>query len=235
MNQKVLIQRRERMHALVEGALLTDIAIVFLLMRAYLPVLIVRPTLLAMATVPIVVLLYRRGVKTTILACIAAYILFSALVGPFLALAVMHITIAGVLLGLGRKAGLPMWLNLLWSGPVFALLDVVLPTVLSVIVFRYPVHDLVQSAKNFIRLMLNFTEFVLKGLQAPSSVVHDVQGWEQPLVTHWQFPWLGAAVVFGGYGTLLLVALVVDIVLRGVPEYALARQGKMQGGEVAAQ
>jgi len=225
MNQDALLRRREHTHALVEGALLTDIAIVFLLMRAYLPVLIVRPTLLAIATVPIVVLVYRRGVKTTIVACIAAYVLFAALVGPLLAIAVMHITIAGVLLGLGRRAGLPAWLNLLWAGPLYGLLDVVLPTVITVIIFRYPVHYLVDSAKNAIRLSLRFVEWLLTQVHVSRAVVHDVHGWQQPLVTHWQIPWLVLTLIFAGYGTLILITLVVEIVLSRVPEDTLERQG----------
>lgn len=224
MDRNVLLERSEHIHGLVEGALLTDIAIVFLLMRAYLPVLILRPTLLAMATVPIVVLVYRRGVKTTILACIAAFILFSALVGPLLGYAVVHITLAGILLGMGRRAGIPNWLNFLWTGPLFAIFDVVVPTIVSVIVFRYPIHDLIQSAKNFIRLLINVTEFLLKAIQAPASAVHTVQGWEQPLLVHWEWLWLGVAILFGGYGTILLIVIVVDIVLRGIPSYVLSTQ-----------
>ena len=71
MNQETLLKRRDRTHAIVEGALLGDIAIVFLLMRAYLPILVLRPLIAAVATVPFVMLTQRRGLKMAVLAVLA--------------------------------------------------------------------------------------------------------------------------------------------------------------------
>src|SRR5438270_4543892 len=120
MDQETLLARRDRTHAIVEGALLGDIAIVFLLMRVYLPVPIVRTILRTFAAVPMVMLMQRRGIKLTILASIASYVLFSALVGPILALAAIDVAVSGILLGIGRKAGLSMAVNTLWTGVAYA-------------------------------------------------------------------------------------------------------------------
>src|SRR5207248_9085073 len=149
MNEEMLLQRRDRTHAIVEGALLGDIAIVFLLMRAYLPVPIVRQLMWTVATVPFVMLTQRRGVKITVLAGVASYLLFSALVGPILALSAINIAVAGILIGIGRRMGLGAGTNTLATGPVFSILDLVIPTILSVIIFRYPVKQLVDTARHF--------------------------------------------------------------------------------------
>jgi hypothetical protein len=223
MNAEILRRRRDRTHAIVEGALLGDIAIVFLLMRAFLPVPVVRTLIWTIAAVPFVMLTQRRGVKMTVLAAIASYILFSALVGPILAIAVPNIALAGILIGLGRKAGLGAGWNTLWTGPVYAVLDLVLPTIASVIVFRYPVKELIKSAKNFIDLVFRFLTYMLDRVQAPPSFVHEVHGWEAPAANHWQLVWVATMVLYGLL-TMYLVALVADMVLNQIPEQTLSRQ-----------
>lgn len=223
MNQNALLERRDRTHALVEGALLTDIAIVFLLMRAYLPVLFVRPILLAIATVPIVMLVQRRGVKITILAAIAAFLLFSALVGPLLAFAMINASVAGILIGIGRNVGLHAAINTIFTGIVFAVVDLLIPTVAGVIIFRYPIHDLVKSAQNFVAATFRLLQFVLTRLHAPHALVHQFQLWEKPVLQHWQLAWLGLIVV-DGITTMYLAVLVAEIVLNRMPDYALVRQ-----------
>ncbi|HLJ65723.1 MAG TPA: hypothetical protein VKX16_00005, partial [Chloroflexota bacterium] len=62
MTDETQIRRRSRTHAIVEGALLGDVMLVFLLMRVYLPVPVVRTLLRSVAAVPLVMLTQRRGV-----------------------------------------------------------------------------------------------------------------------------------------------------------------------------
>ena len=223
MDQQTLLARRDRTHAIVEGALLGDIAIVFLLMRAYLPVPIVRQLMWTVATVPFVMLTQRRGVKISMLAAVASYLLFSALVGPILALSAIHIAVAGILIGIGRRVGLGAGVNTLASGPVFSILDLVIPTILGVIIFRYPVKQLVDTARHFVRLLFDALVAVLQKLPAPTSVVHEVRGWEGPAVEHWQIIWLIVMILYGTL-TIYLVALVSYMVLNQIPEQTLARQ-----------
>jgi len=223
MAEETLERRRDRIHAIVEGALLGDIAIVFLLMRAFLPVLFLRPILLALAAVSFVMLLQRRGVRMTILASIAAYILFSALVGPILAIKAIDTAVAAVLIGLGRKAGLGAALNTLWTGPVYALFDLIIPTVAGIIIFRYPVKDLIKSAQNFVHLVFNALRFVLDGFHASPSVLHQVRSWEAVGVSHWQYGWLGTMVLYG-WLNMYLVAIVAEMVLKQIPVQTLVRQ-----------
>jgi hypothetical protein len=175
VNDAALGRRRSRTHAIVEGALLGDISIVFLLMRAYLPILFVRPLFAAVATVPIVLLLQRRGAKMTILAGIASYILFSALVGPLLGIAVINVLVAGCLIGLGRRLGFGAVLNTLLMGPIFAVLDIIVPTLISIFVFRLPTKQLIKSAQNGVSIIFRFVRFLV-GEHGPvpslGSIVH---------------------------------------------------------------
>ena len=223
MNDDLLLARRDRTHALVEGALLTDIAIVFLLMRAYLPILFIRPVLLAFATVPIIMLVQRRGIKITILAGVAAYLLFSALVGPLLAFAVINASIAGIFVGLGRKIRLHPVVNTIVAGAMFALFALVIPQIVAVFVFRYPVHDIVKSAQNFVGVSFRFFRYLATRVHAPHEVIHQLQVWQKPVQTHWQFAWLGL-VILSGITSVYLSVLVAEIVLNRVPGYTLARQ-----------
>ena len=223
MNREVLLERRDRTHALVEGALLTDIAIVFLLMRAYLPVLFVRPVLLAIATVPIVMLMQRRGFKITVLAGIAAYILFSALVGPLLAFAAINAVIAGIFVGFGRQIRLNPVINTFVAGFLYAVFDLILPQIIGVIVFRYPIHDLIKSAQNFVAESFKFLEWLATRFHVSPAVIHQLQVWEKPVEQHWQWAWFGLW-VFNGITTMYLAVLVVEITLNRVPRYTLQRQ-----------
>jgi hypothetical protein len=218
-----LTRRRTRTHAIVEGALLGDIAIVFLLMRVYLPVPVVRTLLRTLAAVPFVMLVQRRGIKLTILASVASYILFSALVGPILALTAIDIAVSGILVGVGRNRGLGVGLNTLWTGVVYAVLDLIIPTIASVFIFQYPISKLVETARHFVRLMFNGLIYVLQAIGAPQSVLHEVKGWENPAVNHWQIVWV-AVMILIGILNMYLVALVSEMVLKQVPEGTLTRQ-----------
>ena len=218
-----LLRRRDKTHAIVEGALLGDIAIVFLLMRVYLPVPVVRTLLRTLAAVPFVMLVQRRGLKLTILASIASYILFSALVGPILALTAIDIAVSGVLVGVGRERGLGVGLNTLWTGVAYAVLDLMIPTILSVFIFQYPISKLVETARHFVKLMFKGLLYVLQVIGAPQSVLRDVRGWEGPAVDHWQFVWVGVMILVGILN-MYLVALVSEMVLKQVPPDLLERQ-----------
>lgn len=223
VNEQAILQRRNRTHAIVEAALLADIAIVFLLMRVFMPIPPLRSIIRAVATVPFVMLTQRRGLKIAILAAIASYVLFTALVGPLLALAAVDIAVAGVLLGIGRRLGAGPVVNALWTGPVYAFLDVILPTVATIVLFRYPVKDLIGSAHHFVQLVFNFTFWVMSGLSASPSTIHQVKSWEAPAVEHWQVAWIAVSVLYG-YLVIYLAVLISEIVLRQMPPEALEVQ-----------
>jgi Predicted membrane protein (DUF2232) len=223
MNQEHLARRRDRTHAIVEGALLGDIAIVFLLMRVYLPLPIVRTLIRVIATVPFVMLTQRRGVKLAVLAAIASYVLFSALVGPILGLTAIDIALAGILLGIGRRRGLGVALNTLWTGPIWAILDLVFPTIAALLIFRYPVKDLVKAAKHFVRLIFDFFTWLLAQAHASTSLIHQVRSWETPAADHWQIIWLITMVLYGLLN-MYLSAIVAYMVLNQIPENTLESQ-----------
>jgi hypothetical protein len=165
----------------------------------------------------------RRGVRTAVLATIAAYILFSALVGPILALAAIDVGVSGILAGLGRKAGLGIGINTLWSGPTYALLDLIIPTIASLYILRYPVKDLIDSARNFVKLVFSFIESVANHFNASATTMSQIKVWENWSVAHWVVPWLAVMVLYGLL-RMYLVVLVSEMVLKQVPERTLERQ-----------
>lgn len=220
MDHPTARQQRDRTHAIVEGALLADIALVFLLMRAFLPIPGARQIIRALATIPFVMLVQRRGVKLTVLAAIASYILFSALVGPLLGFAAVDVGVAGVLIGVGRRFGFGPVLNTLWTGPAYALLDLLIPTLISVWLFRYPVGKLIGAAKNFIRSMFDFVISVARFANvSPSGIssLNDAKTWT---VVHWQVGWLLLYAVLGVLTTYLAV-IAAEVVLKQLPEELL--------------
>lgn len=210
-------RRRVRTHAIVEGALLGDITIVFLLMRAFFPVPPVRALIKAVAVIPFIMLTQRRGIKLTILAGLASYILFSALVGPLLGLAAIDVAVAGILIGAGRRWGIGPALNTLWTGVAYTALDIVFPTVVSVFIFQYPIHALVKSARNFVGLVFKFGVWVLQEAHAPASAIADWQSWRGPVATNWPIAWLAVSLLYGILNIYLAV-LVSQMVLRQIPE-----------------
>jgi hypothetical protein len=223
VKSEALVRRRNRTHAIVEGALLGDIAIVFLLMRVYLPLPVVRTLLRTLAVVPFVMLTQRRGIWLTILSAVAAYILFSALVGPILALSAVDIGVAGILVGVGRRLGIGPALNTLWTGPVYAVLDLIIPTIVTVIVFQYPVDKLAKAAKNFVRILGNLVYAVFHRLGASSDVLHQVNLAKAATADHWVLAWVALMILYGLL-TMYLVVLIAEMVLRQIPEETLAHQ-----------
>ena len=223
MNREALLERRNRTHAIVEGALLGDIAVVFLLMRVYLPLPIVRTLLHTLASVPFVMLTQRRGIRLAILAGLASYVLFSALVGPILALSAIDVAVAGILVGIGRKLGVNSVVNTLWTGVAYAVLDVMLPTVATVFIFRYPVKSLIAAARNFVKEAFNLAYWIFAHFHASTGFLREVdlaKGW---LVGHWQFAWIAAIIAYGLL-TMYLVVLVSEMVLRRIPQETLEHQ-----------
>ncbi|MGH2441971.1 MAG: hypothetical protein ACRDFX_02260 [Chloroflexota bacterium] len=208
---------------MVEGALLGDIAIVFLLMRAFIPLPGVRQLLRAVATVPFVMLTQRRGIKLTILASLAAYILLSALIGPLLALAALDVAVAGILAGAGRKFGLGIATNTLVTGPLYAFFDLFLPTIASIYIFRYPIKKIVEAAKNFIKLVFNFVVYVLNRAHVSRVTIHHVDQAKAWATAHWVVPWFGSLVLLGLL-TMYLAVLVSEMVLRQIPDETLESQ-----------
>ncbi len=223
MNAETLNERRTRTHAIVEGALLGDIAIVFLMMRVYLPLPVVRTLLHTLATVPLVMLTQRRGVKITILAAIASYILFSALVGPILALSAIDIAVSGMLVGLGRTWRIGPVFNTLWTGVVYTILDLLVPTIVSLIILRYPIKKLIESARHFVRLIFQIVTWGLHQVHASLATIHQVHGWQTSAVSHWLFVWLGILLLYGLLNQYLTV-LVTHIVLNQLPDEILEQR-----------
>ncbi|MDQ2743165.1 MAG: YybS family protein [Chloroflexota bacterium] len=228
MDEQTLAERRDRTHAIVEGALLGDIAIVFLMMRVYLPLPVVRTLLRTLAAVPFVLLLQRRGLKITILATIASYILFSALVGPLLALTAVDVAVAGMLVGLGRSRGIPPAVNVLWTGVIYTILDVLFPTVASIFLFRFPVKTLISTARHAVKLVFQIARGGLHVVHAPASVIHSSHAWENWAVSHWLIVWLGVILVYGLLNMYLTV-LVSEIVLNQLPEETQAKRRAAAG------
>ncbi|HLJ66338.1 MAG TPA: hypothetical protein VKX16_03130, partial [Chloroflexota bacterium] len=129
----------------------------------------------------------------------------------------------GILIGVGRRIGLGPALNTLWTGVAYAVLDLLVPTLVTVVVFRYPVKQLIDAAKNFVKLIFNIVIGILDAVNAPRSTVHQVTSWKGPVTDHWQLAWLTTLVLYGLL-TMYLVAIVSEIVLKQIPQQTLERQ-----------
>lgn len=221
--KETLDERRDRTHAIVEGALLGDIAIVLLMMRVYLPLPVVRTLLRTLGTVPLVMLTQRRGVRITILAAIASYILFSALVGPILALSAIDIAVSGMLVGLGRRWRIGPALNTVWTGVVYSILDLLLPTIASLIIFRYPINKVIGTARHFVHLIFQIVLWVMKQSHASAATMHEFHVWEATAVSDWLLVWLGILLLYGLLNQYLTV-LVTHIVLNQLPQEILEQR-----------
>ncbi len=207
----------------MEGALLGDIAVVFLLMRVYLPVPVVRTLLHTVASVSLVMLTQRRGLGLTVLAGLASYILFSALVGPILALSAIDVAVAGILVGLGRRIGIGPVVNTLWTGVVYAFLDIILPTIATVYIFRYPVKSLITAAQNFVKTVFNLVYYLFEHFNASKATLQQITEAKATVADHWQLAWIAAMILYGLLN-MYLVVLVSEMVLRQIPEETLVHQ-----------
>jgi hypothetical protein len=214
---------RNRTHAIVEGALLGDIAIVFLLMRAFFPFPPVRALIKAVAVIPFVLLTQRRGVKIAVLAALASYILFSALVGPLLAIAAIDVAVGAILIGISRRLGIGPVFTTLWVGVVYTVLDLIIPTIASIIIFRYPISKLEKGADNAVSVTFKFGYWVLQHAQAPADVLARWHSWQGPVTDHWVVAWLGLMVLYGMM-LVYLAVLVSQMVLRQIPEQAFSAE-----------
>ena len=86
-------------------------------------------------------------------------------------------------------------MNTLWTGVAYAVLDLIIPTIASVFIFQYPISKLVQTARHFVRLIFRGLIYVLQTIGAPQGVLHEVRGWENPAVDHWQFIWVAVMIL----------------------------------------
>lgn len=145
---------RSRNRALVEGALLADIAVVLLLARVYLPLPGVRTIWRFLAGTPFVLLTRRQGVRSTVMAGFVAYVLLSALVGPTLALPALDTFFAALIVAFGMRWRLPKPLTAFLGGIIYAALDIVLPTIVFVKLFRVPTSLLIGDIRTILNALI---------------------------------------------------------------------------------
>lgn len=131
--------------ALVEGALLTAITILFCVLDAYIPIFaLVYP-------VPIVVLVVRRGVRAGALATFIAVLGTSALTGPLQGLTVLaKVGIVGITLGACLNRRLSAARTIILTG-VAVVVSVGLTLAVSILVFDFNLGQLTQAVEEGLR------------------------------------------------------------------------------------
>ncbi|HZT96800.1 MAG TPA: DUF2232 domain-containing protein [Chloroflexota bacterium] len=203
--------RSSRNRQIVEGALLADITVVLLLARVYLPIPVVRTAWRFVAAAPLVLLSQRHGIRVTIMAGLIAYMLLTTLVGPTLALSAIDTGLAALLIALGMQRHLHPLVTVLVGGLVYAVFDIVIPTLVFTALFRVPLSTIVTDLRNGMRdgtgILTRATRVVdrigraLLGRHAPqlpAHVVHDL-GFALTafLVGHWVPVALSIALLLG--------------------------------------
>jgi hypothetical protein len=226
VNTRAYVSSRNR--ALVEGALLADIAVVLLLGRVYLPIPIVRTLWRFLAGVPFVLLMRRQGLKTTLMAGLVTYVLLSVLTGPILALPALDTLFAALIVSYGIRWRLPKLCVALAGGALYAVFDVVAPTIAFMLVLRVPlsivIGDIRTSLNTAVKALimgLTVLNHILHGVPVLSGrvplirtmlVQHLLERGVTFLMVHWIWFALGSAVIYSiinvyGYG------LVADLIL----------------------
>lgn len=94
-------------HALAEAALMADIGVLTALLRFYLP--IVGTALHFFEPLPIILLVYRRGLRAGFMATIVGYLLTNILAGPSVAFWLLRLCANGLVLGNGMRRGWSAW------------------------------------------------------------------------------------------------------------------------------
>lgn len=155
-----------RNRQIVEGALLADIAVVLLLGRIYLPIPIVRTMWRLLAAAPFVLLAQRQGIRTTLMSGLVAYLLLSALVGPTLALTALDTAFAAILIALAVRWHWPRVITLVVMGLVYAVSDVIIPTIAFAVIFRIPATTLIGAVRTTLHNVVRIGADLLDGVNA---------------------------------------------------------------------
>ena len=226
-----------RNRQIVEGALLGDIAVVLLLGRVYLPIPGVRTIWRLLAGAPFVLLAERQGIRVLIMSGIVSYLLLTALVGPTLALTALDTAFAAFLLAIADLWRWPRWLVVPVMGLVYAVSDIVVPTILFAFLFRVSLSTLAGTAtnagRNGIRVLSGMLRAFNHGLAAilghsgPRIPVGMIQTLGYDVVAgvaaHWVITALVAAVILG-VANVVGYAAAAEVVLARLPASTRSRQ-----------
>jgi hypothetical protein len=106
---------------------------------------------------------------------------------------------------------------MLWVGVAYTILDIILPTIASIFIFRYPVGALIKSARNFVGLIFKLGTWILQEAHAPASALATWHSWKGPATDDWAIAWLAVSLLYGLLNIYLAV-LVSQMVLRQIPE-----------------
>jgi hypothetical protein len=136
---------------IVEGALLADVAVVLLLGRIYIPIPGLRMLWRLLAASPFVLLSHRQGFRIAIMSGLVGYVLLTAFVGPSLALPALDCALAGMLIAAGQKLGWPKLVITAVCGAIYAVCDIIIPTIAFSYIFRLPFTVLVRDVRSGIQ------------------------------------------------------------------------------------
>jgi hypothetical protein len=156
--------RNTKNRRIVEGALLADIAVVLLLGRVYIPIPVVRTVWRLLAGAPFVLLAERQGIRVTVMSGLVAYALMTALVGPTLALTVLDTAFAAIIIALAVRWRWPRVMVAVVGGLIYAVCDVIVPTILLAMLFRLPISTLVQGVRTAMRGAVRLATEILDAL-----------------------------------------------------------------------
>lgn len=166
-----------------------------------------------------------------------AYVLMTALVGPTLALTVLDVSLAAVIIAMARNWQSPRVVTALVGGVIYALLDVVIPTIVFAYILRIPlgtiINDLKHAMNSAVKLGAETARAAnrfLASLLGPSAphlptaklerLGHAASAY---VVGHWVIFALVAAIVIG-VANLAAYELGADVILGQLPREVRGRR-----------
>ena len=198
-----------RNRQIVEGALLADIAVVLLLGRIYLPIPIVRTMWRLLAGAPFVLLAQRQGIRVTIMSGIVAYLLLTALVGPTLALTALDTAFAAIIIAVALHFRWPRAVTAVIGGFVYAVCDIVVPTVIFTVLFRIPISTLVNAIRNAMHGIFRVSSQILDAVNSALTSIFGPSAPQFPAVGFRAFGYSTTSFVLGHWVVFALIAALI--------------------------
>lgn len=168
---------------------------------------------------------------------IVGYVLMTALVGPTLALTVLDTALAAILITVANQWHSPRVVTALVGGLIYAVMDVVIPTIAFAFLLRIPMNTIIGDLRNGMHSAVKLLVRVLDVLNRVSSTVLGGSAPRIPttylrhvgylasgyVVDHWVwFALLAAAVL--GIANLAAYQIGADVALGQLPVETRARQ-----------
>jgi len=141
-------------HAIAEAALLLDVTVLLSLIQILIPIPGFQSIVRLACVVPFILLTLRRGVRVSLIASLACYVLLAAFVGPLVAIAGLFFGLLGTLFGWASQHRVGRILTIVAGAAFYGVFLLLLPFLFSLYVLRInlpkTLHDVHRQAGSFV-------------------------------------------------------------------------------------